>query len=163
MTPGFSRSITGMTISAAVATVLVALPAAAQTGDGAAAAPPAHTSQRHHAAHKEGVEQRIDDLHKALKITADEETNWAAVAQAMRDNDAAMHSLVAEGQETKAVRVSAVDDLRRYEKFTQAHVDGLKNLIASFETLYNAMPDSQKATADEVFQRFGHKAGHAHS
>ncbi len=104
-----------------------------------------------------------DDLHKALKITADEETNWAAVAQAMRDNDAAMHSLVAEGQETKAVRVSAVDDLRRYEKFTQAHVDGLKNLIASFETLYNAMPDSQKATADEVFQRFGHKAGHAHS
>jgi hypothetical protein len=30
-------------------------------------------------------------------------------------------------------------------------VDGLKNLISSFETLYNSMPDAQKKIADQVF------------
>ena len=38
-----------------------------------------------------------------------------------------------------------------YQKFAQAHVDGLKNLIASFDKLYAGMPDTQKKIADEVF------------
>jgi hypothetical protein len=44
--------------------------------------------------------------------------------------------------------MSAVDDLKGYEAFAQAHVDGLKNLIASFDTLYAAFPDAQKKVAD---------------
>jgi hypothetical protein len=55
--------------------------------------------------------------------------------------------------------MSAVDDLTTYEKFAQAHVDGLKNLISSFRVLYTAMPDAQKKTADEVFKNSGHAAG----
>ena len=43
----------------------------------------------------ETVEQRIDSLHAALKITPDEETKWNGVAQAMRDNAATMQKLVA--------------------------------------------------------------------
>ena len=46
--------------------------------------------------HAETVEQRIASLHKALKITHDEESAWLAVAQAMRDNAAAMQRLVAD-------------------------------------------------------------------
>ena len=46
-------------------------------------------------------------------------------------------------------------DLKTYEKFAQAHVKGLKNLIASFSKLYAAMPDAQKKNADQVFQSFG--------
>jgi len=45
--------------------------------------------------------------------------------------------------------------LRTYERFTQAHVNGLKTLISSFETLYQGMPDKQKALADQVFRKFG--------
>ena len=48
--------------------------------------------------------------------------------------------------------MTALDDLKNYQKVTQAHVDGLKNLIASFEALYAAMPDDQKKTADHVFR-----------
>jgi hypothetical protein len=55
--------------------------------------------------------------------------------------------------------MSAVDDLNTYEKFAQAHVDGLKNLISSFKTLYTAMPDAQKKNADQVFKTSGRAAG----
>jgi hypothetical protein len=135
------------------ATSLIGAPAFATEGDTASSSVAAKSA--HHRA-GETVEQRIAALHKSLKITADEESNWSAVAQAMRENDAAMRSLVAARSAQSPQNVSAVDDLKTYEKFTQAHVDGLKNLIASFETLYNAMPESQKMVADQVFQSFGH-------
>jgi hypothetical protein len=35
-----------------------------------------------------------------------------------------------------------------YQKFAQAHVDGLKNLISSFDKLYAGMPDAQKKIAN---------------
>jgi len=107
----------------------------------------------------ETVEERITNLHAALKITPDEETKWNGVAQAMRENAAAMDKLVAANRTTPPQNMSAVDDLTTYQKFAQAHVDGLKNLISSFRTLYTAMPDAQKKTADEVFKTSGRAAG----
>jgi protein CpxP len=100
----------------------------------------------------ETVEQRITTLHAALKITPDEDAKWNAVAQSMRENAAAMDKLVAEGRTTPPQNMTAVEDLQTYQKFAQAHVDGLKNLISSFSTLYSAMPDAQKKVADGVFQ-----------
>jgi periplasmic protein CpxP/Spy len=95
------------------------------------------------------VEQRITDLHTALKITPDEETLWKGVAEDMRENAAAMDKLLAA---TKATPPNtAVDDLKTYQNFAQAHVDGLKNLLSHFEALYAAMPDAQKKIADKVF------------
>jgi protein CpxP len=111
----------------------------------------------------ETVEQRITTLHASLKITPDEETNWTGVAQAMRENAANMQKLVAEKKSQPAEDMTAVDDLKTYEQFAHAHVEGLKNLIASFETLYNAMPDDQKKIADQVFQNGGHKGTASHS
>src|SRR5437868_3740613 len=48
----------------------------------------------------ETVEQRITSLHGSLKITADEESKWNAVAQAMRENAANMDKLVASSRTT---------------------------------------------------------------
>ena len=100
----------------------------------------------------ETVEQRITNLHAALKITPDEDSKWNAVAQSMRENASNMDKLVADSRTTSPQSMTAVDDLKMYQKFAQAHVDGLKNLIASFSTLYSAMPDAQKKVADQVFQ-----------
>jgi hypothetical protein len=99
----------------------------------------------------ETVEQRITNLHAALKITPEQGTQWNAVAQAMRENAANMDKLVAADRTTAPQNMSAVEDLKSYQKFAQAHVDGLKNLIASFDKLYAAMPDAQKKVADGVF------------
>ena len=98
----------------------------------------------------ETVEQRITDLHKALKITPDQEALWKGVAEDMRENAAAMDSLVAATKATPPI--TAVDDLKTYQKFAQAHVDRLKNLLSHFEALYAAMPDAQKKIADGVFR-----------
>jgi protein CpxP len=100
----------------------------------------------------ETVEQRIRNLQRALKITSDQEPKWNAVAQAMRENAIKMDTLIAENRKTPPQDMTAVDDLKSYQKHAQAHVDGLKNLIASFATLYDAMPDGQKRIADDVFR-----------
>jgi len=100
----------------------------------------------------ETVEQRITDLHAALKITPDQEKLWNGVAQDMRENATAMDKLIAETGKTPPQNMSAVDDLKVYQKFAKAHVDGLKNLLSHFEGLYAAMPDAQKKVADDVFR-----------
>jgi periplasmic protein CpxP/Spy len=111
----------------------------------------------------ETVEQRITNLHAALKITPQEDAKWNAVAQAMRQNAASMDTLVASDRTTPPQNMTAVEDLKTYQKFAQAHVDGLKNLISSFSTLYDAMPDAQKKVADEVFTTSRHEAARSHS
>jgi len=102
----------------------------------------------------ETVEQRITSLKTALKITPDEETKWKAVADAMRQNAGMMDKLV-QDKRAKMAGMTAVEDLKTYQDFTQAHLDGLKNLTSAFESLYNSMPDPQKKNADQVFQAFG--------
>jgi periplasmic protein CpxP/Spy len=104
----------------------------------------------------ETVEQRITTLHASLNITPAEETQWNGVAQAMRENATAMDKLVATSRTAPPQNMTAVQDLKTYQEFAQAHVDGLKNLSAAFSTLYNAMPDAQKKVADQVFQTSGH-------
>src|SRR6185437_254068 len=103
----------------------------------------------------ETVEQRITNLHTALKITSEQETKWNGVAQAMRENAANMDKLVAANRTNPPQNMTAVEDLTTYQKFAQAHVDGLKNLNSAFTTLYDAMPDAQKKVADQVFNTAG--------
>ncbi|MDB5399912.1 MAG: hypothetical protein QOD93_4843 [Acetobacteraceae bacterium] len=112
---------------------------------------------------RETVEQRIVSLHASLKITPDEENNWGGVTKVMRKNAAEMDKLVAAKASKDAGSLTAVDDLKSYETFAQAHAHGLKILTSSFETLYKAMPDAQKKIADQVFASFGHHAGSSHS
>lgn len=103
----------------------------------------------------ETVEQRITTLRAALKITPDQDAKWQAVAQAMRQNAAAMEKLIAASSSRPQASVTAVDDLQLYQTFAQAHVDGLKNLLDDFKLLYAAMPEAQKKIADEVFRSAG--------
>jgi len=102
----------------------------------------------------ETVEQRISALKKALKVTPDQESKWEGVAKAMRENAAAMDKLVQEKKGTMA-SLNAVEDLKTYQEFSQVRLDGLKNLISSFSTLYDSMPADQKKNADQVFDNFG--------
>jgi len=131
---------------------------------GSALAAPTTTTTHHHYVHHtssyaqikaETIDERIATLHRELMITPDEEANWTAVADIMRANDTAMQKLVVDNKATNAQGgVTAIDDLKTYEMFNRAHVDGLKDLISSFGTLYAAMPEGQKQVADQVFHNF---------
>ena len=124
-------------------------PVAAQGASNKPPAAAAATSNK-----QETVEQRITSLKAALKITAAQETNWNAVATAMRENAASMDKLVKEKQ-GKMASLNAIDDLKTYQEFSQLRLDGLKNLISSFTTLYDSMPADQKKNADHVFDSYG--------
>jgi hypothetical protein len=100
-----------------------------------------------------GVEARIADLHKSLKITSAQEAQFKDFAQVMRDNAANIEAVNKE-RSTGIDGMNAVDDLRSYEKLADAHADDLKKLIPAFETLYNSMSDAQKKNADAVFGQF---------
>jgi protein CpxP len=117
-----------------------------------AATPQTHGAETATGTKGETVEQRIATLHAALKITPDEDAKWNAVAQVMRDNASNVDQLIAENRKTAPQDMNAEDDLKLYQRFAQAHLDGLKNLISSFTTLYSAMPDAQKKVADKVFE-----------
>jgi hypothetical protein len=139
--------------------IMASLGAIALAGS-ALASPTTHHHYRHHVSSyaqmkAETIDERIATLHAELMITPDEEADWKVVADTMRANDAAMQKMLADNKATNAQGgVTAVDDLKTYETFNRAHVDGLKDLIASFGTLYDAMPDGQKQVADHVFHNF---------
>ncbi len=156
----FQRSFA---LTALVGAALLATPLTAARADNVPSSPIrlAQVTKATAATKAETVEQRITSLHAALKITPDEEANWSGVAQAMRENAAKMETLSDEKKAQPSESMTAVDDLKTYEKFTHAHYDGLKNLISSFETLYASMPDQQKHVADHVFQSFGHEGAHS--
>jgi len=136
---------------------------AAETSTATAPATPHHSATNPTRGSAETVEQRITTLHAELKITGDEEAKWNGVAQAMRENAAAMEKLAADKAVQAPQSMTAIDDLNSYEKFAQAHVDGLKNLISAFQTLYVSFPDPQKKIADKVFQSFGQKGRASHT
>ena len=81
----------------------------------------------------------------------------------MRDNETAMQKLAATRTQQAPQSMTAPQDLMAYQTFAQAHIDGVKKLMSSFDTLYNAMPDAQKKVADQVFMQFGHPTDAAHS
>jgi periplasmic protein CpxP/Spy len=147
----FAASLTRSVAFAALMSLPLAtaplMAAHAQTKATPAAANPAESKG-------ENVEQRITQLHSELKITPEEESKWNSVAQAMRDNAANMDKLVAEKRRQGPQGMTAVDDLKTYQEFAQAHVDGLKNLTSAFSSLYDSMSDPQKKNADQVFAKF---------
>jgi len=175
--PSFTKSIAGsalsgrsVAIAALMGATMLASPLYAARADTvtsgafqlAQAAPQTQAAAAATETKGETVEQRITNLHAALKITPDQDAKWNSVAQAMRENSAAMEKLVSSTRTTAPQSMTAVEDLKTYQKFAQAHVDGLKNLISSFTTLYDTMSDAQKKNADQVFTTSGREAAPQH-
>ncbi len=103
-----------------------------------------------------GVEKHIQQMHAKLRITAAEEGQWTAVAEAMRSNAVDLDAAI-DKREANAADASAVDNLNAYRDIAQSHLDGVTKLAAAFAPLYAAMPDSQKKLADAVFAQRAEK------
>jgi periplasmic protein CpxP/Spy len=149
-------SLFKLTRPVAIATVagaaLFAMPAMAQQTKEQATKPPAADAATSNK--PETVEQRITTLKAALKITPDQEKKWEGVAQAMRENASRMEKLVAEKRKLSPDKTTAVDDLKTYQEFTEARLDGLKHLTSAFKSLYDSMTPEQKKNADTVFEKY---------
>lgn len=107
------------------------------------------------------VEKHISKLHAKLKITADEESQWAEVAEVIHANANALDEAI-DKREALNSSSTAVDDLNAYAEIAQTHADGIKKLVAAFTPLYDSMPEAQKKLADEVFFHHMQKEKHKH-
>jgi len=103
------------------------------------------------------VEARIKTLHSQLRITAEQESQWTTVADAMRSNAQSRTDLHAE-QITAEKTATAPDMITAYAKTMDAHADGVHKFATAFQPLYDGMSDVQKKTADEVFRARVHEA-----
>jgi protein CpxP len=97
------------------------------------------------------VEQRLNDMHAKLKITPQQSSQWDAFAQTMRDS-AQQTQQAYRDRAQKLSTQSAEDAMNSYAELTQMHADNTKKLAASFGTLYAAMSDEQKKSADVLFR-----------
>ena len=97
------------------------------------------------------VDARIAELHKRLKITDAQKTQWDNIAQVMRDNAEAMTALEKE-RAHDAKSMNAVDVVKSYSTVIEAHEAGMKKFIPPFEALYDTMSPAQKKTADSLFR-----------
>jgi len=93
-----NQTVTRTAAALFVVVGMTAVPALGQTTPPATT--PAGPAMMQQAApkHENALESRISSLHDQLKITADQEKKWQAVANVMRSNAKASHELVMEAQ-----------------------------------------------------------------
>jgi hypothetical protein len=94
---------------------------------------------------------RTKYLHDRLRITAEQEPLWEAVAQAIHDNVGDLAPLLKE-RFRATTSGSALDLLHAYETLGEAQLGALKKIITAFDPLYNGLSDSQKKIADAILR-----------
>jgi protein CpxP len=154
--PRLAPVVRSLAIATVMGTALLAGSFGLAVAQSTAEKPPAAAAAT--SSKSETVEQRITTLKASLKITADQDAKWNAVATAMRDNAANMDKLVQTKHAIPPGSMTAVDDLVTFQDFTQARMDALKTLTVAFKSLYDSMPADQKKNADQVFMTFGDHA-----
>jgi hypothetical protein len=149
---------------AALAATLAMSAAFAQSSAPAAASAPgaavATAASAPAATHREArVEDRINELHSALKITPQQEDQWSKFADIMRENAHTMGELYRQ-RVAQRNTMSALDDMKQYQQITQANAEGTKRLVDAFEPLYAGLSPEQKKLADTNFREGGREHGH---
>lgn len=97
------------------------------------------------------VEQRLNQLHAALGITADEETLWGQYADVTRANARAMSGLFAQRKAALGT-LSAPDNMHSLTEIAAQHARAMQWLDAAFTALYAAMPPAQQHAADAALR-----------
>ncbi|MBN3808910.1 Spy/CpxP family protein refolding chaperone [Paraburkholderia sp. Ac-20347] len=130
----------------------------AQTAASTPAAAAASGADVRAAQHQQRVEERIAYLHSALKITPEQEPQWKAFADTMRNNGETMATLYKQRADSETSR-NALDDMKQYAQISQAHAEDMQKLVTAFEPLYTSLSPEQKKLADTTFRHRGPAPG----
>ena len=117
----------------------------------ASTATPVATAMPHRM--EDRVEHRITDLHRRLKITTAQETDWTQFATVMRANAQRADAAFADTA-PNAGTISAPDQLRMYAKVAAGHAEDVQKLVPAFDKLYGEFTPEQKKAADQVFRDY---------
>src|ERR1700739_1987407 len=125
----------------ALSLVLAEMSAKAQDSS---AAPATTTAQ-------DAVAGRIKYLHDRMRITAEQEQLWEAVAQAIRASAGSTAPLLKK-RFRATTNGSALDVLRSYESLGEVQLDSLKTFMTAFDAFYGGLSDAQKKIADAILR-----------
>ncbi len=123
---------------------LIAAPMAAR-----AAASDEHKQHRHDIVQGPHVEGHIAFMHAELGITPEQETLWAHVAAAMRQDVKNLEDAEARTSE-ESNSGGAVSYLENRAMFAKLRAQGEDRFLKAFRPLYDNLSDEQKAKADEL-------------
>jgi periplasmic protein CpxP/Spy len=122
----------------------------AQAGPGGRGAPAAQSGGS-------DVDRQVADLKKQLKITPQQEPQFNAFAEVMRNNAQELDALM---QQASSGQPNAVEQVKRFAQFSETQANGMKRLVPALQALYDSLSDPQKKVADRVLGG-GEEAGGA--
>jgi periplasmic protein CpxP/Spy len=112
----------------------------AQAGPGSRGAPAAQSGGS-------DVDRQVADLKKQLKITPQQEPQFNAFAEVMRNNAQELDALM---QQASSGQPNAVEQVKRFAQFSETQANGMKRLVPALQALYDSLSDPQKKVADRV-------------
>ena len=114
----------------------------AQAGPGSRGAPAAPQ------AGGSDTDRQVADLKKQLKITPQQEPQFNAFAEVMRNNAQELDALM---RQPGSGPPNAVEEVKRFAQFSETQANGMKRLVPALQALYDSLSDQQKKTADSIF------------
>jgi periplasmic protein CpxP/Spy len=143
-----SKSLSAAVVAVAiVSAVPMAQVAFAQPSPGATEQ---QRPQRPRASHIEG---RLAFLKTELKITDAQTAQWNAFADVLRQQDKTRRERFEQMRGARGQETTALARYEQRERSSEAQAQDVKQFVATFRPLYQALSDEQKKTADELFAR----------
>jgi len=156
----------GAALAGGGALTFPSIQAAAQAENPATAAPPqAGAPARPNRPPREfhsHIEGRVAYLKAELKITKDQEPQWAKVAQALRQNSDERRKAFEEmrGTGDRPQPRNALQHLETRARMSTMQAQQSNRFLAAFRPLYDSLSDDQKKAADDAMAPHGHHFGH---
>jgi periplasmic protein CpxP/Spy len=122
--------------------------AAAQAANPATPTAPAARPQRPRAERPPRTEGHIAYLKAELKITPAQESQWAKVADAIRQNDTERRQVFTQARANRDQPQNALQRLEGQARFAALRAQQQDRFLAAFRPLYDSLSDAQKKDAD---------------
>ena len=90
------------------------------------------------------VDARIAALRTGLRLTPEQEKNWPAVEEAVRELARQRAQVAAQRRENRQRRADPIERLRARADIMSKRAEGLKRLADAAEPLYRSLDDGQK-------------------
>jgi hypothetical protein len=100
------------------------------------------------------MQQHLARLHTELSITAEQEPQWSAFADAVVKQTEHMRTLYGQARQMPA---SAPDRIDRQLELMRQRLAGFETVGQAAKTLYASLSSDQQRVADQRLMRFGHR------
>jgi hypothetical protein len=151
------RVVSALALAALVGTAGLGTLATQHAAAQATTAPQQAQHERHHFSATKHIEGRIAYLKAELKITDAQAPQFAAVAQAMRDDAKAMEQAKDQRRTDRGQPQTAVQRLEARAQFAALRAQSSQHFVDVFKPLYANLSDDQKKAADELLAKHGHR------